>query len=151
VQTAYVAYQPDLAAPQALAIVTALFEQAVQSGVRRLVLLSGRGEVEAQQAECALQASGADGTILRCSWFCQNFSEGFLLESILAGEVALPVSTVREPIVDADDIADVAVAALTQPGHSGQLHELTGHLTMYPRYCPVPLSTNAGFAPKPLR
>ncbi|MBS0468225.1 MAG: NAD(P)H-binding protein [Proteobacteria bacterium] len=123
---AYVTYQPDLAVPGALATVTAFFEQAVQSGVKRLALLSGRGEVEAEDAEQALKDSGADWTILRCSWFSQNFSENFFLDMILAGEVALPVGAVAEPFVDADDIADVATAALTQRGHSGQLHELTG-------------------------
>jgi len=68
--------------------------------VRRLVLLSGRGEYEAQRSEAALQASSADWTIVRCSWFAQNFSEGFLLEPILAGEVALPNGDVPEPFVD---------------------------------------------------
>jgi uncharacterized protein YbjT (DUF2867 family) len=33
---------------------------------------------------------------------------------------------VREPFVDADDIADVAVAALTEDRHVGQLYEVTG-------------------------
>jgi uncharacterized protein YbjT (DUF2867 family) len=125
-RSAYVSYQPDLAVPGALDTVSTFFAQAVASGVERLVLLSGRGEVEAEDAEKALQASGADWTILRCSWFCQNFSESFLLEPILAGEVALPVSHVAEPFVDVEDIADAAVAALTQPGHSGRLYELTG-------------------------
>ena len=90
------------------------------------MLLSGRGEDEAQRAEQALMASGADWTILRCSWFAQNFSESFLLDPLLAGEVALPAGDVGEPFVDADDIADVAVAALTDEGHVGQLYELTG-------------------------
>jgi len=126
VQQAYVAFQPDLALPGALAIVQAFFAQAVASGVRRIVLLSGRGEPEAQDAEAALQASGADWTILRCSWFNQNFSETFLLEALRQGQVALPASEVGEPFVDAEDIADAAVAALTQPGHGGQLYELTG-------------------------
>jgi len=94
--------------------------------VRRLVLLSGRGEYEAQRSEAALQASSADWTIVRCSWFAQNFSEGFLLEPILAGEVALPNGDVPEPFVDTEDIADVATAALTEPGHEGQVYELTG-------------------------
>jgi uncharacterized protein YbjT (DUF2867 family) len=98
----------------------------VANGVTRLVLLSGRGETEAQRAEEMVKASGADWTILRCAWFSQNFSEGFLIESLLEGEVALPVGTVGEPFIDADDIADAAFVALTEPGHVGQLYELTG-------------------------
>jgi uncharacterized protein YbjT (DUF2867 family) len=103
-----------------------LSELAVRSGVGRLVLLSGRGEEEAQRAEGALQRSGADWTVVRCSWFAQNFSEGAFAEAVAAGELALPVDSVGEPFVDAEDIADVAVAALTEPGHIGQLYELTG-------------------------
>src|SRR5437762_11114769 len=103
-----------------------LFELAVETGAKRLVFLSGRGEVEAEHAEQALKKSGADWTILRCSFFSQNFSESFFHDSILAGEVALPVAPVGEPFGDAADIADVAVAALTQAGHSGKLYELTG-------------------------
>jgi uncharacterized protein YbjT (DUF2867 family) len=98
----------------------------VNSGVKRLVLLSGRGEEEAQLSEQALRESGADWTILRASWFSQNFSESFLLGSVLSGTVALPVTEVAEPFIDAEDIADAAVAALTQEGHIGQLYELTG-------------------------
>ena len=90
------------------------------SGVRRLVLLSGRGEEEAERAERLVQDAGAEWTIVRCSWFSQNFSEGYLLEPVLAGEVALPVGDVPEPFVDVDDIADVAVAALTEDGHAGR-------------------------------
>jgi uncharacterized protein YbjT (DUF2867 family) len=123
---AYIAYQPDIAVPGALATLTALFDQAVRSGVKRLVLLSGRGEVEAEEAEEALKASGADWTILRCSWFAQNFSENFLVESIRAGIVALPVQPVPEPFIDVEDIAEAAMVALTQRGHSGQLYEMTG-------------------------
>jgi uncharacterized protein YbjT (DUF2867 family) len=123
---AYVTYYPDVCVPGALDTLRSFFELAVQAGVKRLVFLSGRGEAEAEQAEQALQRSGADWTILRCSFFNQNFSESFLLEPILAGEVALPVPPVGEPFVDTEDIADVAVAALTQPGHAGKLYELTG-------------------------
>jgi len=126
VEAVYVSYQPDLAVPGALATVQAFYAQALASGATRLVLLSGRGEEEAQQAEQALQATRADWTILRASWFCQNFSESFLLEPIQAGVVALPVADIGEPFVDVEDIAEVAVAALTQPGHIGQLYELTG-------------------------
>lgn len=127
VKAVYVSYQPDVAVPGAVETVAAFFEQAVAAGVQKLVLLSGRGEVEAEQAEQALMRSGvADWTVLRASWFCQNFSENFFLQPILAGELALPVGDVAEPFIDADDIADVAVAALTQPGHAQRVYELTG-------------------------
>jgi uncharacterized protein YbjT (DUF2867 family) len=124
--SAYVSYYPDLAVPGAPEAIAALSELAVEAGTRRLVLLSGRGEPEAQRAEQVLQESGADWTIVRCSWFSQNFSEGAFVEQVLAGEVALPAGPVPEPFVDVEDIADVAVAALTEDGHAGQLYELTG-------------------------
>jgi uncharacterized protein YbjT (DUF2867 family) len=122
----YITYFPDLAVEGAVEAVRALGEQALALGVRRQVLLSGRGEEEAQRAEQALQASGADWTIVRCSWFSQNFSENYLLEPIIAGEVVLPAGDVAEPFVDTEDIADVVVAALTEAGHGGKLYELTG-------------------------
>jgi uncharacterized protein YbjT (DUF2867 family) len=126
VKRAYVTYQPDLAVPGALDTVSAFFDTALASGAERIVLLSGRGEEEAQAAEEALQRSGATWTILRCSWFMQNFSESFLLDPIREGTLALPVGDIKEPFVDAEDIADAAVAALTQPGHENRLYELTG-------------------------
>jgi uncharacterized protein YbjT (DUF2867 family) len=126
-KAAYVAYQPDLAVPGALETVEAFFDRAIACGVEKLVLLSGRGELEAEQAEQALQATSVDWTILRSSWFCQNFSESFFLDPILAGQVALPVvESVAEPFVDVDDIADMAFAAFTDPRHSRQLYEISG-------------------------
>jgi uncharacterized protein YbjT (DUF2867 family) len=122
----YVTYYPDLAAPGAANAVRSFAELAVESGVRRLVLLSGRGEEEARRAELAVQGVDAEWTIVRSRFFSQNFSESFFLEPILGGELALPVDGVAEPFVDAEDIADVAVAALTEDGHAGQLYELTG-------------------------
>ncbi|AWC21939.1 NAD(P)H azoreductase [Aminobacter sp. MSH1] len=122
----YVSYYPDLAAPGAAEAVGAFAKLAVTMGVNRLVLLSGRGEPEAQRAEEMVKQSGAEWTILRCSWFMQNFSESFMLDAVLTGEVALPVGAVREPFVDADDIADAAVAAFTDNRHIGQFYELTG-------------------------
>lgn len=122
----YISFFPDLAVPGAADTVGALAELAVRQGARRLVLLSGRGEEEAQRAERAVQQAGAEWTVVRCSWFSQNFSEGYLLEPVLAGEVALPVEGVQEPFVDAEDIADVAAAALTEDGHAGRVYELTG-------------------------
>jgi uncharacterized protein YbjT (DUF2867 family) len=126
VRTVYISYYPDLAVPGAPAAVQAFTDLAVASGASRLVLLSGRGEDEAETCERIVQDTGIDWTILRCSWFNQNFSEDYLLESVLGGEVALPVGAVPEPFVDAEDIADVAVAALTGAGHAGQVYELTG-------------------------
>ena len=119
-------YYPDLAVPGAADTVGEFARLAVQSGVRRLVLLSGRGEEEAQHAEQLVQDAGAEWTVVRCSWFSQNFSEDYLLEPVLGGEVALPVGDVPEPFVDVDDVADVAVAALTEDGHAGRVYELTG-------------------------
>jgi uncharacterized protein YbjT (DUF2867 family) len=126
VSAAYITYYPDLAVPGAAEAVEALVKLALSRGVRRLVLLSGRGEPEAQRCERMLMESGADWTILRCSWFSQNFSENYLVDSVVAGDVILPAGDVGEPFVDADDIADAAVAALTEEGHVGQLYELTG-------------------------
>jgi uncharacterized protein YbjT (DUF2867 family) len=123
---AYVSFYPDLAVPGAADTVGDFSRLAVEHGVDRLVLLSGRGEEEARRAEQAVQEAGAEWTVVRCSWFNQNFTESFLLESVLAGEVALPVDGVPEPFVDAEDIADVAVAALTEDGHARQVYELTG-------------------------
>ena len=125
-RSAYVTYHPDLAVPGAVAAIRRFAEAALENGVNRLVLLSGRGEEAAQQAEQALIESGADWTILRTSWFSQNFSESYLADAVSAGEVALPVGYVGEPFIDVEDIADVALAALTEDGHVGRLYELTG-------------------------
>ena len=125
-RAAYISYFPDLAVPGASEAVGAFADLALRHNVRRLVLLSGRGEEEAEQAERVVQNSGADVTVVRCAWFMQNFSEEFLLESILAGEVVVPATDHQvEPFIDADDIADVAVAALTDDRHIGELYELT--------------------------
>lgn len=122
----YIAYQPDLAVPGALETVGAFVDTALRAGVKRMVLLSGRGEEEAEQAEQMLIASGADWTIVRASWFFQNFSETFLADAVNAGDVALPIGDVKEPFIDVDDIAEVAVAALTDDKHIGKLYEVTG-------------------------
>lgn len=126
VTAAYLVYYPDLVVPGAIDTVRRFVELAVSSGAHRLVLLSGRGEEQAQRAEQALIESGADWTIVRSAFFAQNFSEKAFVDLIRSGTVALPVPETGEPFVDADDIADVVVTALTEDGHSGQLYELTG-------------------------
>ena len=122
----YIPY-PDLVLfDRATEATRAFAELAIENGVDRLVLLTGRGEDEAQRAEREVQATGADVTVVRCAWFMQIFSEDYLLDPVRAGEVVLPAHDGQlEPFVDADDIADVAVAALTEPGHAGQVYELT--------------------------
>lgn len=125
-EVAYVAFQPDVAMPGAPQRIGEFAALATQLGVRRLVLLSGRGEPEAEACEDALRVAAREWTILRCSWFAQNFSEGFLAGAIAAGEVRLPVGAVPEPFVDLDDVADVAVEALVTDAHVGRCYELTG-------------------------
>lgn len=126
VQAAYITYYPDIALPGAVEKVEAFIRLALDNGLSRLVLLSGRGEEEAQRAEEVLIHSGADWTVVRASWFMQNFSESFFLDGIQAGEVAFPAARITEPFVDADDIAEVVVKALTKNGHAGELYEVTG-------------------------
>jgi uncharacterized protein YbjT (DUF2867 family) len=126
VQSVYVVYYPDLAFPGAAETIRSFAEMAVKSGAGRLVLLSGRGEEEALVSEQGVRECGAEWTILRSTWFCQDFNEDFLLPPVLSGTLALPAGDVAEPFVDAEDIADVAVAALTADGHAGQVYELTG-------------------------
>lgn len=126
VRAVYISYFPDLAVPGAAEQVEALVGMARDAGVQKLVLLSGRGEPVAERCEGIVRDSGLDHTLVRAAWFAQNFSEGYLWGPAMAGAIALPAGNVREPIVDVDDIADVAVAALTEDGHSGELYEVTG-------------------------
>ncbi len=126
VEAAYVVYSPDLAVPAAPAAITAFTETAKAQGVKRLVLLSGRGEEEAQRCERIVAASGMAWTVVRASWFNQNFDEGAFRDLVLTGNVTLPAGDVLEPFLDIDDLADVAVAALTEDGHDGEIYEVTG-------------------------
>lgn len=126
VRAAYITYHPDVTVPGAVEAIEAFIHLALDCGVRRLVLLSGRGEEEAVRAEQVLIGSGADWTVVRASWFMQNFSESFFIDGIRQGEVFFPADKIAEPFVDAEDIADVVAAALTGEGHSGRLYELTG-------------------------
>jgi uncharacterized protein YbjT (DUF2867 family) len=126
VRAVYVSYYPDLAVPGAVETVGAFADLAVESGVPRLVLLAGLGEPEAEHAEEAVRDSGAALTILRATWFAQSFSEDYLREQVLRGEVTVPAGEALVPFVDAEDIADVAFAALTGDAHIGRLYELSG-------------------------
>lgn len=126
VSAAYITYAPDLAMPGAADAIQAFVNLAKRRDVKRLVLLSGRGEEEAQTCERIVQVSGLEWTIVRASWFNQNFSEGAFIDMVLEGTITLPASNQVEPFVDVDDIADVVVSAFTEDHHNGQIYEMTG-------------------------
>ncbi len=122
----YITFQPDLAIPGARKTIEKFTSLAAKSGIQKMVLLSGKGEKEAELCEQVVMNAGTDWTIVRASWFNQNFSESFFLDPILAGHVALPRGEALVPFVDTDDIADVVVEALLNDDHIGQTYELTG-------------------------
>ena len=126
VKSVYITYSPDLAMPGAPDAIQAFINLTKMHGVKRLVLLSGRGEAEAQKCERIVQNSGLEWTIVRSSWFNQNFSEGAFVNMVLDGAITLPASNQLEPFVDVNDIADVVVAALCEDTHKGQIYEVTG-------------------------
>ncbi len=123
---AYVTYYPDLAGPGATEAMRAFGQAAAAAGVGRLVLLSGRGEPDAVEAESALREAGVPLTVVRASFFAQNFSEGPMAEGVAQGELVFPAGGTAEPFIDADDLADVMVAVLTEEGHTGETYEVTG-------------------------
>ena len=126
VDTIYLTYYPDLAVPKAPEDISRFCALAKMRGVKHITLLSGRGEPAAQVCENIVKESGMSWTIVRASWFNQNFSEGFFGQFIANGHIALPVDATPEPFIDIDDIAEVVVASMTQEGHEGQLYEVTG-------------------------
>lgn len=126
VASVYLSYAPDLAVPGATDTIREFVSQAIATGVKRLVLLSGRGEEEAQACERIVQETDLEWTIVRASWFMQNFSEGEFTGMVLDGAITLPAADIPEPFIDINDIADVAVAALTEEGHTHEIYEVTG-------------------------
>lgn len=126
----YIVYYPDLAVPGALEAIKGLTAAAKKAGVKKAVLLSGKGEQEAERCEQVVANSGLDYTLVRASWFNQNFSESFFLEPILAGHVALPMPHAKIPFVDTGDIAEVVVEVLLDDAHNGKTYEITGPRTL---------------------
>ncbi len=122
----YVVFYPDLAVPGAYEAIQRITMVAKAVGVKKVVLLSGKGEKEAERCEDLIANSGLDYTLVRASWFNQNFSESFFVDPVLSGEVALPMPEAQIPFVDTDDIADVVTAALTGDQHNGKTYEVTG-------------------------
>jgi len=123
---AYIVYYPDLAVPGAKEDIKAFTDAALEAGLEKVVLLSGKGEVEAERCEEIVAQSGLNYTLVRASWFNQNFTESFLLDPILAGHVALPMPEAEIPFVDAQDIADVVTKVLLEDSFNGKTFEITG-------------------------
>lgn len=126
VDAVYLTYYPDLAIPEAPEDIAKFCALARIKGVSHITLLSGRGEPAAQVCEEIVKTSGLNWTIVRASWFNQNFSEGMFRDFIEAGDIALPVGSVTEPFIDVDDICEVVVASLLDTKHNGHLYEVTG-------------------------
>ena len=123
---AYIVYYPDLAVPGARDAIRTLTDKALKAGLDKVVLLSGKGEKEAEACEQIVADSGLNYTIVRASWFNQNFSEGAFLEFILDGAVALPMPDAEIPFVDADDIAEVVAKVLLDDSFNGETITATG-------------------------
>ena len=147
-ESAYVTFYPDLAIPTAEQSIRKFVILAEELGLRHLVLLSGRGEQGAELAEKVLQNSSLDWNVVRASWFMQNFSEGFMIEGILNGELLLPAGNIVEPFIDIDDIADVAVAALTRPELRNKLFEVSGPRALSFAQCVAEISEVVGYPVK---
>ena len=147
-RAAYITFHPDLAIPSAEQTIRDFVALAAEQGLEHLVLLSGRGEDGARRAELVLEQSGLDWNVVRASWFMQNFSENFMIEGILNGELALPAGDTAEPFVDVDDIAEVAVAALTRPELRNRVFEVSGPRAMTFAECVAAISKAAGYPVK---
>ncbi|WP_425237750.1 NmrA family NAD(P)-binding protein [Ulvibacterium sp.] len=123
---AYIVYYPDLAVPGAREAIGAVTEAALKEGLEKVVLLSGKGETEAEACEEIVANSGLNYTLVRASWFNQNFSEGAFLDTVLAGHVALPMPEAEIPFVDTDDIAEVVTQVLVDDSYNGKTITVTG-------------------------
>lgn len=147
-RSAYITFHPDLAIPSAEQSIRDLVALAAELGLQHLVLLSGRGEAGARRAELVLEKSGLDWNVVRANWFMQNFSESFMIEGILNGELMLPAGDIVEPFIDVDDIADVAVATLTRPELRNRVFEVSGPRALTFAECVEAISEATGYPVK---
>jgi uncharacterized protein YbjT (DUF2867 family) len=125
-------YLVDSQAPDAAETLGAFSAEAVAAGMAHLVLLSSRdagvsGGLTWLDGERAVREAGVAWTILRPTWFMQNFSEErYLRDPVMSGTLTVSTGTGLEPFIDAEDIAEVAATVLTEPGHAGQIYDLSG-------------------------
>ena len=112
----------------------AVAEAAARAGVRHLVKLSTTGVHFGQddpitrahaEAELAIREAGPDWTVLRPGAFMDN---RFAWRNSVRADnsVYVPEGDPASALVHVQDVADVAVLALTQAGHAGATYELTG-------------------------
>jgi uncharacterized protein YbjT (DUF2867 family) len=107
------------------------FLDAAARKVERVVLMTANGvetsdEVPMRKVEIALERSGVPCTILRPTWFMQNFHTVWLQTIKSTGSIQVPAAQARTAFIDTRDIADCAVAALTQDGFGGKAYNLSG-------------------------
>ncbi|MFG2826406.1 NAD(P)H-binding protein [Streptomyces sp. NPDC048434] len=124
---------PPSAAPDPAAVMIPFLERARSAGVRRVVLLSSSalpaGGPGVGQVHAALPGLFDAWAVLRPSWFMQNFTDRHPhADSIRAGgDIMTATGEGRVGFIDADDIAAVAVHALTdEPAPPGTDLVLTG-------------------------
>ncbi|MFH8489388.1 NmrA family NAD(P)-binding protein [Streptomyces longisporoflavus] len=108
-------------------------ERALDAGVRRFVLLSSsaiaEGDPGAGEVHRALRRLAPEWAVLRPSWFMQNFvtpSHPHAQSMRTADEIVTATGQGRVAFVDADDIAAVAVRALTDERPHNAAHLVTG-------------------------
>lgn len=148
VQAVYIVH-PGLGMPDAAEQVGEFSRVAAHAGVKKAVLVStpDDGSEFSQSMRAAEQNivnAGLNLVSLRLRWFFQNFSEDFLLPAVLSGELRLPAGSGKEAFVDADDIAEVAVAVLMDDRHNGRNYELTGPRSMSFEKIVDEINTGAG-------
>lgn len=151
IDTAYLA--PPVG-PTGLAQAGKFIKQAVSEGLRRVVLLSGRGVGSpgrefavydsGLELEHAVKDSGADWTIVRPAWFMQGFSEDFMLDYVQAGEIRFSAGDGAEAWIDTNDVGDVMAAALLDERHTGETYSLSGPRTLTLAEVAAELSTATG-------
>jgi uncharacterized protein YbjT (DUF2867 family) len=155
IDTAYLA--PPVG-PTGLTQAGKFIQQAAAEGLRRVVLLSGRGVgspgrdfavyESSLDLEHAVKDSGADWTIVRPAWFAQGFSEDFFLDYVLAGELRLSAGDGAEAWIDLDDVGEVMTAALLDESHTGETYSLSGPRPLTLTEVAAELSTAIG---RPIR
>jgi uncharacterized protein YbjT (DUF2867 family) len=105
------------------------------SGVGRVVLLSSQGVATGRHPtllEDSVRGSGLEWTMLQPGAFASNALQ-WAGSVRSAREVVAPFGDVALPVVDPDDIAAVAAAALRESGHAGAEYVLTGPAAITPR------------------